>query len=179
MDNIAATAKNILAVVDAGVNLVASLPSWLNPIENVSKELKALAIVAATVADTVDLISGLMPWNWGSGKASTALGWNLSSGQMSHLQELKYSDPKYVSYNAAGTDSWRGGLTWVGESGPELVSLPRGTQIYPNQESRQIAAASGTDTRRLEQQQAETNALLREVRAELAGWRVKERMARA
>lgn len=38
--------------------------------------------------------------------------------------------------NAAGTDNWRGGLTWVGESGPELVALPRGSQIYSNQESR-------------------------------------------
>lgn len=45
----------------------------------------------------------------------------------------------YISgnpYNAAGTSSWRGGLTWVGENGPELVSLPRGSQILNAQESR-------------------------------------------
>lgn len=180
VDNIAATAQNILAVVDAGVNLADSLPSWLNPINNVSQEMEGLAIAAATVADAIDLLSGLMPWNWGSGKASTALGWNIGSGQMSHLQQLKYSDPKYVSYNAAGDQNWRGGLTWLGEHGPELVDLPSGSRIYSNQESRQIAAAAApTDTRRLEQQQAETNALLREVRSELAGWRIKERMARA
>lgn len=35
-------------------------------------------------------------------------------------------------YNAAGTDSWRGGSTWVGERGPELLNLPRGSQIIPN-----------------------------------------------
>lgn len=52
-------------------------------------------------------------------------------------------------YNAAGDTSWRGGLTWVGESGPELVSLPSGSAIYSNQESRQIAAAA-TDTSRIE-----------------------------
>jgi len=52
-------------------------------------------------------------------------------------------------YNAAGDTNWRGGLTWVGESGPELVSLPRGSAIYSNQESRQIAAAA-TDTSRIE-----------------------------
>ena len=39
-------------------------------------------------------------------------------------------------HNAAGTDYWRGGLTWVGEAGPELVSLPRGSQIMDAQESR-------------------------------------------
>ena len=33
--------------------------------------------------------------------------------------------------NASGTDSWSGGSTWVGEEGPELVSLPRGSSITP------------------------------------------------
>ena len=50
---------------------------------------------------------------------------------------------KYVyGHNAAGTDNWRGGLTWVGEGGPELVSLPQGSQIYTAQESREIAEGS-------------------------------------
>lgn len=34
--------------------------------------------------------------------------------------------------NALGTDNWRGGLSWVGERGPELVNLPRGAQVIPN-----------------------------------------------
>ena len=38
--------------------------------------------------------------------------------------------------NAAGNDNWRGGLTWVGEAGPELVSLPSGSQILNAQDSR-------------------------------------------
>ena len=42
------------------------------------------------------------------------------------------------SFNAAGTDNWRGGLTWVGEAGPELLALPRGSRILSNQESRQL-----------------------------------------
>jgi hypothetical protein len=37
-----------------------------------------------------------------------------------------------VGHNAGGTDNWRGGLTWAGENGPELLNLPRGTQIIPN-----------------------------------------------
>ena len=45
-------------------------------------------------------------------------------------------------HNAAGTDNWRGGLTWVGEAGPELVSLPRGSQIYSNQESRSMTGVT-------------------------------------
>ncbi|WP_085523848.1 phage tail tape measure protein [Tuberibacillus sp. Marseille-P3662] len=40
--------------------------------------------------------------------------------------------------NADGTDNWRGGLTWVGEEGPELMNLPRGTQIFSNDKSMEI-----------------------------------------
>lgn len=35
---------------------------------------------------------------------------------------------------ASGTDNWRGGMTWVGEQGPELLYLPRGSQVIPNHE---------------------------------------------
>ncbi|QDK32670.1 tape measure protein [Sphingomonas sp. IC081] len=34
--------------------------------------------------------------------------------------------------NATGTNNWRGGLTTVGEKGPELLYLPGGSQIAPN-----------------------------------------------
>ncbi|MGM4947448.1 hypothetical protein AB8B21_05740 [Tardiphaga sp. 866_E4_N2_1] len=34
--------------------------------------------------------------------------------------------------NASGTDNWRGGPSWVGENGPEIVNLPRGSQVIPN-----------------------------------------------
>ncbi|WP_073029195.1 hypothetical protein [Desulfosporosinus lacus] len=46
--------------------------------------------------------------------------------------------------NADGTDYWRGGLTWVGEEGPELINAPRGTQIFSNAESMAMARGSGT-----------------------------------
>lgn len=37
-----------------------------------------------------------------------------------------------IGSNAKGTSNWRGGLTWVGEEGPEIVDLPRGSRVYPN-----------------------------------------------
>lgn len=40
-----------------------------------------------------------------------------------------------VGQNANGTAGWRGGLTWVGERGPELVNLNRGAQVFSNQKS--------------------------------------------
>ena len=44
----------------------------------------------------------------------------------------------YPGHNATGTADWRGGLTWVGEAGPELVNLPRGSQILNAQDSRSL-----------------------------------------
>lgn len=41
-----------------------------------------------------------------------------------------------VGANANGTDNWPGGLSWVGEKGPEIVNLPRGAQVVPNDVSR-------------------------------------------
>ncbi|MDX3073590.1 hypothetical protein [Streptomyces sp. MI02-7b] len=37
----------------------------------------------------------------------------------------------------------RGGLTWVGEQGPELVRIPSGSTVYPAGQSRQMAGAGG------------------------------------
>ena len=41
--------------------------------------------------------------------------------------------------NALGTGYFGGGPTWVGERGPELVSLPRGSRIWPAQQSMAMA----------------------------------------
>lgn len=46
-----------------------------------------------------------------------------------------------VGRNAKGTDSWRGGLTWVGEEGPELVDVPARSRIYDAGTSRDMAAS--------------------------------------
>lgn len=44
-----------------------------------------------------------------------------------------------VSSNAAGTKKFVGGMTWVGESGPELVRLPGGSRIYSSEESKKMS----------------------------------------
>ena len=42
--------------------------------------------------------------------------------------------------NARGTDYWRGGPTWVGEEGPEIVVPPQGSQVLSNAESQQAGS---------------------------------------
>lgn len=39
---------------------------------------------------------------------------------------------------AKGTDFFKGGLAIVGEEGPELVELPRGSKVHPNDKTQQI-----------------------------------------
>lgn len=41
--------------------------------------------------------------------------------------------------HAAGTMAAPGGLSWVGERGPELVNLPKGAQVFPAHVSRALA----------------------------------------
>jgi hypothetical protein len=41
---------------------------------------------------------------------------------------------------ATGTEYASGGAAWVGENGPEIVDLPRGSRVTPAAESRQMAA---------------------------------------
>lgn len=45
-----------------------------------------------------------------------------------------------VPGNAEGTTYWQGGLTLVGERGPELVSLPRASQVVPAAPTRRLLA---------------------------------------
>ena len=44
-----------------------------------------------------------------------------------------------IGGNATGTKQWGGGLSVVGEHGPELVQMPRGSKVYTNTETRRIA----------------------------------------
>ena len=49
--------------------------------------------------------------------------------------ESETVESEEVGHNATGTRNWRGGLTWIGEKGAELVNLPSGSQVYTHEES--------------------------------------------
>lgn len=50
---------------------------------------------------------------------------------------------KNVGRNEKGTDYWRGGLTWVGEKGPELIDLPKGSKVFSNEKSMDMMSGGG------------------------------------
>ena len=48
-----------------------------------------------------------------------------------------------VGGNAIGTSNWRGGMTLVGEAGPEMVYLPKGTSVNSASETRRGRSGGG------------------------------------
>ena len=165
IENLAHVIQGIMGILDSGMSLFDNMPAWLNPLNMLSTALKGLAIILATVADAMKVVAGIMPWNWGSGMLKEGLGFganpsnlqqvmgyggsgtavsynNLNSNYGYDAATGRYYDLATGNYvNAAGTDYWRGGLTWVGENGPELVNLPRGSSIMSASESAGAAGA--------------------------------------
>ena len=158
-------------VVDSFGSILTSVTELLDPLADLAgpvlsvlgEALKPIASLLALIADTANLIHGILTLD--IDKIKTAMGLNISSGQMSNYQKIYYSDAlktqaydastglytgtykggyyeagtgKFVPYNASGNYNFPGGLTYLNENGPEIVELPRGTRIYTNQESREM-----------------------------------------
>ena len=104
----------------------------------------ALTIVANTVAIVIELFKQL--FNLISGKGFddsnlTRYGENIAkvfSDEGASARAWSGGFGRNIGRNADGTDYWRGGLTWVGERGPELVSLPQGSRVYSAEDSRSM-----------------------------------------
>ena len=45
-----------------------------------------------------------------------------------------------------GTDNWQGGIVQISEKGGEIVDLPRGTRVYPHDESVRMARSENKGT---------------------------------
>ncbi|GGE26593.1 hypothetical protein SAMN05421774_11255 [Gemmobacter megaterium] len=52
-----------------------------------------------------------------------------------------------IGRNAHGTTNWAGGITMVGELGAELVSLPRGSQVYSALDTQRMLGNAGQASR--------------------------------
>ena len=63
------------------------------------------------------------------------------SSQMGQTIQGIANTTNTASKHASGTDYYQGGKTWVGEEGPELVDLPRGSKIYNAKKSAQMVGA--------------------------------------
>lgn len=128
--------KGISGVVQAVAPIVSSLINALKPVfKNVGSSLESMGKIFKSVFDGIKnvvekaynfvkpLIDGIGSAVSGiSGAVSSGLGWIASK----------------VGKNATGTKYWRGGLSVVGEHGPELVQMPSGSKVYTNTETNSI-----------------------------------------
>ena len=108
----AKTAAIIIGVVAALIALAAIIAVIIGKSDDLNRSMDAIGKSTQNVTDTVN-------------GAQAA---------------VNRTNVNYTMRNASGTDNFQGGKTWVGESGPELVTLPKGSKITPANE----AAAAGT-----------------------------------
>lgn len=53
-------------------------------------------------------------------------------------------DIPHIPTLATGTDNWKGGIVQINEKGGEIVDLPKGTRVYPHDESVRMAREEAT-----------------------------------
>lgn len=147
-------------VVDSLGSILVSTTSLLRPLVELGKDilpvvsagLQGIAGFMALIADAADIVAGILTWDLD--RVGVAFGFGTSSGRSSHTQQVfgwgaagaqasgSYFNPETGMYegnyyhNASGTDYFPGGMTRVGENGPETVFLPTGTVIANAQETR-------------------------------------------
>lgn len=147
-------------VVDSLGSILVSTTSLLKPLVELGKDilpvvsagLQGIAGFMALIADAADIVAGILTWDLD--RVGVAFGFGTSSGRSSHTQQVfgwgaagadasgSYFNPETGMYegnyyhNASGTDNFPGGISRVGENGPETVYLPSGTVIANAQEAR-------------------------------------------
>lgn len=142
------------------------MPSFLDPISQLGSALDGLGYIIGAIGDALEWVETKAKGAWEALK-------NMPASEVP--DDVGYYGGYNPAFNALGTESWRGGLTWVGEEGPELVALPQGTRIWSNAESERIAAA-GTDTSRMEALLAQNVELLSEIYGVVIDQRAMRRM---
>ena len=87
-----------------------------------------IGVVAALIA-LATIIAVIMGKSDDLSKSMTAIG--TSTQSLTDTVTGAQDNVKKTQRNASGVTNFAGGQTWVGEAGPELVTLPRGTKIEP------------------------------------------------
>lgn len=128
--------KGISGVVQAVAPIVSSLINALKPVfKNVGSALENMGKIFKSVFDGIKSVvekayNFVKPLIDGIGNAVSGISGAVSSG-------LGWIANK-IGKNATGTKYWRGGLSVVGEHGPELVQMPSGSKVYTNTETNSI-----------------------------------------
>lgn len=126
--------KGIAGLVSAVAPLVGSLVGRLSPIfRDVGSVLQSLGKIFNSVFNSIKKVvtsvcNAVKPVIESLGRAVSKVTSGISSvvGKVSGV----------FGHNATGTNYWGGGLSVVGEHGPEIVAMPSGSKVYTNRQSR-------------------------------------------
>lgn len=151
----AATDSGIIDLLGSLLDLASALSPVLSGLADAASSLKpifeTLASAISAVADALSKVNQFAS-NFGGGLSNVLGGMGIGGNSITSLvgglgAASTIRDTAIAALNrkghATGTDNFIGGVTWVGENGPELIYLPQHTQISSAQESRRVV---GGDT---------------------------------
>jgi len=138
-NGVALAAHKIAMIASGAATTIVTGATWLfnaallaNPIVAVIASLVLLGIgIYEVVKHWKDICTWVeKAWNW-------LTKWNGTEVADKHLDVSMNttSDGMQAGRNALGTSYWGGGETWVGEHGPEKVTLPKGSKVNDHQSS--------------------------------------------
>lgn len=128
-----ATVVAVMKAVDSTIGTFGKFTDMLAGVD--AKTLKTTGIILGVVAVLIALAAIIAVIVGKSDDLNRTMD-NVSSS-VSNISAAAQS--ARTQYHAKGTDYFDGGETWVGEEGPELVSLPRGSRIYSNRQSKTMS----------------------------------------
>lgn len=119
------------AILDIVSSLEPAFDVFGETLTTLAPIFKTYSVVLGVIADALSVVFNLVG----------AVAGIFSGDSWEHLDAIggifSGNDSATVrAWNASGTDNWNGGMTWVGENGPERVYLPQGSIVQTAQESR-------------------------------------------
>ena len=120
LGGIAGIIQGVITVIRGIMN--GDWSSVWNGMSNIATSV--VGTIVGALNGIIGILNGIVGAAKKAGEALSSMGSGVSAGGLHG-----------VGRNATGTPNWRGGWTTVGEKGPELMNLPRGTQIIPHEAS--------------------------------------------
>lgn len=141
----------IMIVLDAFSGFLTNTSKILEVINN-SDALQSVAAGFLTAAGAVKVLTGAMTL-LGIASSATPLGAIAAIAGLvvaggTYLYK-KFNKPEETATNnvpkyALGTNDAKGGLSLVGERGPELVNIPQGSQVVPTEKTKELLSQKNT-----------------------------------